>query len=327
MEIFKVIHPGSYTTVQDQGRFGYQQFGIPVCGAVDSFAYRVANALVGNFHGQAALEATILGPTLKVLNKGLIAITGGDLSPFLNGTPLSMWESVAIQPEDIIQFKGVKSGCRAYIAVAGGIDVPMVMGSRSTYVAGKIGGINGRPLEAGDKLNKGENTGKVSGIRVPSNLIPTYSHETELRVILGPQDDYFAEGVEKFFTSTFKVSAKADRMGYRLEGNPILHKNGVKKSIISEPSVPGGIQVPPDGHPIILLVEQTVGGYTKIATVISSDIRKVGQAIPGDLFHFRQIEIEEAHQILKMEEEKVDSIKISPMEQYFRQIQEHLYEF
>ena len=309
MEIFEVIQPGAYTTVQDRGRFSYQEFGVPICGVVDSFAYRVANGLVGNFRGEAALEATILGPTLKVLNQGLIAVAGGNLSPFLNNTPLSMWESVAIQPGDILQFKGVKSGCRAYIAVEGGIDVPLVMGSRSTYVAGKIGGIDGRPLVAGDKLNKGEGIGKV-GIRVPSDLIPIYSDDIEIRVILGPQDDYFSEGIEKFFSSTFKVSAKADRMGYRLEGDSIMHSEGVEKSIISEPSVPGGIQVPPDGQPIIVLVEQTVGGYTKIATVISPDIGKVGQARPGNRIRFRQVELEEAHRILKMEEEKIESVKM-----------------
>ena len=223
-----------------------------------------------------------------------------------------MWESVTIRPGDMIRYKGVKGGCRAYIAVAGGIDVPVVMGSRSTYVAGKIGGIDGRPLAAGDRLNKGQGIAKA-GNRVPSNLIPTYSNDIEIRVILGPQDDYFSEGVEKFFSSTFKVSDKADRMGYRLEGDIIMHRDGVEKSIISEPSVPGGIQVPPDGQPIILLVEQTVGGYTKIATIISPDIEKVGQAKPGDQIHFKQVDIEEAHRILKMEEEKIESIKMSLM--------------
>jgi biotin-dependent carboxylase-like uncharacterized protein len=307
MEIFEVIQPGAYTTVQDRGRFGYQQFGVPVCGVVDSFAYRVANALVGNFQGQAVLEATILGPTLKVFDQGLIAVTGGDLAPFLNNPPLPMWESVAIHPGDIVQFKGIKSGCRAYIAVAGGIDVPMVMGSRSTYVAGKIGGIDGRPLAAGDRLNKGDGRGKA-GIRVPSDLIPSYSDDIEIGVILGPQDDYFSDGIDKFFGSTFKVSTKADRMGYRLEGDPIMHRDGVEKSIISEPSVPGGIQVPPDGQPIVVLVEQTVGGYTKIATVISPDIGKVGQTKPGNRIRFRQVELEKAHRILKMEEEKIGSI-------------------
>ena len=310
MEIFEVMQPGVYTTVQDRGRFNYQQFGVPVCGAVDSFAYRVANALVGNLQGQAVLEATIFGPTLKVLNQGLIAVTGGNLTPLINNTPLPMWKSIAMHPDDVLQFKGVKSGCRAYIAVAGGIDVPLVMGSRSTYVAGKIGGMNGRPLSAGDRLNRGREIAKAEG-HVPSELIPLYPDDREICVILGPQDDYFSEGIEKFFTSTFTVSTKADRMGYRLEGNAIMHKKEVVKSIISEPSVPGGIQVPPDGQPIILLVEQTVGGYTKIATVISSDIGKVGQAKPGDRIRFRQVDIGEAHKIVKEEEEKIEVIKKS----------------
>ena len=310
MEIFEVIRPGAYTIIQDRGRFGYQQFGVPVCGVVDSFAYKVANALVGNFQGQAVLEATILGPTMKALSRGFIAVTGGNLSPVLNNTPIPMWESVPIHPDDMLQFKVIKSGCRAYIAVAGGIDVPLVMGSRSTYVAGRIGGIDGRPLSAGDRLKKGkgEGTGKA-GLRAPSRLIPIYSNDIELRVILGPQDDYFSDALKTFFSSSFKVSAQSDRMGYRLEGNQIMHRKGVEKSIISEPSVPGGIQIPPDGQPIILLVEQTVGGYIKIATVISPDIGKVGQAKPGDWIHFQQVEIEEAHRILKEEEEKIESIK------------------
>lgn len=308
MEIFEVIQPGSYTTVQDRGRFGYQQFGVPISGALDSFAYRVANILVGNFQDKAVLEATVFGPTLRVLNQGVIAITGGDLSPFLGDTRLPMWESVSVQSGDLIQFKGPKSGCRAYIAVAGGIDVPEVMDSRSTYVAGKIGGIEGRPLVAGDCLQKSQGASRA-GIRVPSELIPSYSNEIELRVILGPQDEYFAQGIQNFFASTFEVSTKADRMGYRLEGNPIEHKDGVSKSIISEPSVPGGVQIPPDGHPIILLVEQTVGGYTKIATVISSDLGKIGQAKTGDRIRFQQVDLQEAHRIMKVEEEKIGSIK------------------
>jgi antagonist of KipI len=307
MEIFEVIQPGAYTTVQDSGRFNYQQFGVPVCGVVDSFSYRVANALVGNDKGQAVLEATVFGPTLKVLQQGHIAVTGGNLTPHINNNPLPMWQSIAIHPDDILQFKGVKSGCRAYIAVTGGIDVPLVMGSRSTYVAGKIGGMNGRPLMAGDRLKKGEEMAQPEG-HVPSELIPEYSDDIEIRVILGPQDNYFSDAIETFFASEFTVSTKADRMGYRLEGNAIMHKNGVDKSIISEPSVPGGIQVPPDGQPIILLVEQTVGGYTKIATVISSDIGKVGQAKPGDRICFRQVDIEKAHQIVKEEEQRIEQI-------------------
>jgi biotin-dependent carboxylase-like uncharacterized protein len=268
----------------------------------------MANALVGNIHSEAVLEVTVFGPSLKVSGEGAVAITGGDLSPFLNDSPLPMWESVAVCPGDTVRFKRVKSGCRAYIAVAGGIDVPIIMGSRSTYVAGKIGGIDGRPLAAGDRLNKGEGDGKV-GIRVPSDLVPVYSNDIEIRAILGPQDDYFSKNVERFFTSTFTVSTKADRMAYRLEGEAIRHREGVVKSIISEPSVPGGVQIPPDGRPIILLVEQTVGGYTKIATVISPDIGKVGQAKPGDRIRFQRVELKEAHEVLKKEEEKIASIR------------------
>lgn len=307
MEIFEVIQPGAYTTIQDRGRFGYQQFGVPICGVVDSFAYRVANCLVGNSQSEAVLEATVLGPTMKVLGEAVVAVTGGNLSPILNDAPLPMWSSVAVHSGDTFQFKGVRSGCRAYVGVAGGIDVPIVMGSRSTYVAGKVGGIDGRSLAAGDRLRRGNGKGKA-GIRVPADLVPSYSNDIEIRAILGPQDDYFSESIDKFFTSTFKVSTKADRMGYRLEGDPILHKEGIVKSIISEPSVPGGIQVPPDGQPIILLVEQTVGGYTKIATVISPDIGRVGQAKPGDRIRFRRVELEEAHRILRMEEEKIELV-------------------
>jgi antagonist of KipI len=307
MEIFEVLQPGAYTTIQDRGRFGYQQFGVPVCGRIDPFAYEVANALVGNLEGQAVLEGTVLGPTLRVKGRGVVAVTGGDLTPVLNNTALPMWESVSIQPGDVIQFKGLRSGCRAYVAVSGGIDVPVVMGSRSTYVAGMIGGVDGRPLAAGDRLMKGPGAGKA-GLRVPSDFIPIYPKELEIRVILGPQDDYFHEGIETFLSTTFRISPKADRMGYRLEGDPIKHRDGVEKSIVSEPSVPGGVQVPADGQPIILLVEQTVGGYAKIATVISSDIGQVGQAKTGDRIRFRQVALEEAHRVLKMEEEKIQTI-------------------
>ena len=307
MEIFEVLQPGAYTTIQDRGRFGYQQFGVPVCGRIDPFAYEVANALVGNLEGQAVLEATVLGPTLRVKVRGVVAVTGGDLTPVLNNMALPMWESVSIQPGDVIQFKGLRSGCRAYVSVAGGIDVPVVMGSRSTYVGGVIGGVDGRPLAAGDRLMKGPGGGEA-GLRVPSDFIPTYPKQLEIRVILGPQDDYFHEGIETFLATTFRVSPKADRMGYRLEGDPIKHRDGVEKSIVSEPSVPGGVQVPADGQPIILLVEQTVGGYAKIATVISSDIGRVGQAKTGDRIRFRQVALEEAHGVLKMEEEKIQTI-------------------
>lgn len=308
MDLFEVIQPGVYTTIQDQGRFGYLQFGIPPCGVLDAFAHVVSNLLVGNRINEAVLEATVMGPTLNVLEDGVIAITGGDLSPCLNNSPLPMWESVPIRTGDKINFKGPKGGCRAYLAIGGGIDVSLIMGSRSTYVAGKIGGIEGRPLIKGDKIPKGKIYG-TPGRRVPQEFIPLCSNDPTLRVVLGPQDNYFSEGIEIFFNSEFKVSSKADRMGYRLEGPVIPHKGGVEKSIISEPSVPGNIQVPPDGQPIILLVEQTVGGYTKIVTVISTDLSKVAQAKPGDGIHFERVNLDTAHDIYRQHRLMIERIK------------------
>lgn len=308
MEIFEVIQPGLYTTVQDRGRFGYLQFGIPPCGVVDAYSYKVANLLVGNDIDEAVLEVTVLGPSLNVLRDGVIAITGADLSPHLDDLPIPLWESVSVKNGDEISFKGPRKGCRAYIGIGGGIDVPLVMGSRSTYVAGKIGGIEGRPLIAGDKILGGKNYG-TPGMRIPQELVPSHSINPTIRIILGPQDDYFSEGVQIFIDSEFRVSSKADRMGYRLEGPVISHKEGVEKSIISEPSVPGGIQVPPDGQPIILLIEQTVGGYTKIAAVVSTDIRQVGQTKPGDRIRFKVIGLEEAHRLVLEEREKIRRLK------------------
>ena len=308
MEMFEVLQPGLYTTIQDQGRFGYLQFGIPPCGVIDSYAYQLSNLLVGNSVDEAVLEATVLGPVLQILGDGVIAITGGDLSPQLNDVPIPMWESIPIKRGNKLSFKGLKKGCRAYIAVGGGIDVPPVMGSRSTYVAGKIGGINGRPLIAGDKIPKGKND-STAGKRIPQEFLPNYSNHPTIRVVLGPQEDYFSDGIQTFLNSEFKVSSKADRMGYRLEGPVISHREGVEKSIISEPSVPGGIQVPPDGQPIILLIEQTVGGYTKIATVISTDIGFVGQAKPGDRIRFKAVDLKEAHRLYVENLEKILKLK------------------
>lgn len=308
MEMFEVIQPGLYTTIQDRGRFGYLQFGIPPCGVVDAYAYKLSNLLVGNRGDEAVLEVTVIGPVMNVLEDGVIAITGADLSPHLNDSPLPLWESVPVKRGDKLSFKGLKKGCRAYIAVGGGIDVPPVMGSRSTYVAGKIGGINGRPLIAGDIIPKGKIYG-TPGKRLPEEFVPSHSNNPTIRVVLGPQEDYFSDGIQTFLNSEFKVSSKADRMGYRLEGPVISHREGVEKSIISEPSVPGGIQVPPDGQPIILLIEQTVGGYTKIATVISTDIGFVGQAKPGDRIRFKAVDLKEAHRLYVENLEKILKLK------------------
>ena len=308
MDMFSVLTPGAYTTVQDVGRYGFQQMGIPVSGALDSFAFQTANMLVGNPAGHAVLEITILGPRLEVLAEVDLAITGAWMGMMLNDQPMQGWRSFRVKPGDVLDIGQVKSGCRAYLAVSGGIEVPRVMGSRSTYVGGGLGGIHGRPLKQGDIIGGGETALSFGDRKVPDKWIPDYSADIILRAVAGPQDHFFTDGLETLFKSEYMVSTKADRMGYRLQGPEIVHREGVPKSIISEPSMPGGIQVPADNQPIILLVEQTVGGYTKIATVISTDLPKVAQATPGDAVRFEQVTIETAHGLYRQNRKLLQEI-------------------
>jgi len=309
MDMFKVLVPGPYTTVQDQGRYGFQQFGIPPTGALDQFSFRVANMLVGNPEDAAVLETTIMGPRLEVLAEADIAVTGAEVSISENDQPVEGWTFYRVRPGDVVNVGQVKRGCRAYVAVTGGIDVPVVMGSRSCYVGGKIGGYQGRILAKDDVLPRGEGTALSKPRKMPKEFIPSYPSEILLRAVPGPQDDFFDQGLVTFFESEFTVSSNANRMGYRLEGPQITLKEGVPQSIISEPSLPGGVQIPPDGQAIILLVEQTVGGYTKVATVISTDIPRVAQAKPGDRIRFEKIDLETAHAEFQRQEEMLHQIR------------------
>jgi antagonist of KipI len=311
VDTFLVITPGSFTTVQDKGRLGYQRMGIPVSGVLDSFACRVANLLVGNPEGSAVLESTIVGPQLAVLKEADIALTGAQMDAKLNYKPVERWNTVRVKPGDVLTFQQVKSGCRGYLAVSGGIKVPEVMGSMSTYVGGKIGGYGGRPLRKGDILQRGSGSLLDAPRHLSEKWIPLYPDQINLRTVTGPQDDHFDEGLATLFQSEFMVTPKADRMGYRLQGLPIKHKANVPQSIISEPTMPGGIQVPADGQPIILLVEQTVGGYTKIATVLSTDLPKIAQAVPGDSVKFESVTLETAHAIYHKHEKMLGEISAS----------------
>lgn len=300
MDAFSVQTPGAYTTVQDKGRYGYQQMGIPVSGALDSFAFKVANLLVQNPENRAVLEITFMGPCLEVLINADIAVTGAEMEITLNDRPVEGWKSLRVAPGDILNIIQAKSGCCAYLAITRGISVPEIMGSRSTYASGKIGGFYGRQLKPGDiiKSCRGSLLDKPRQFAIAMRaMIPRYPSKIVLRAIPGPQDNYFHEGMIEFFQSEFNVSPDANRMGYRLQGPAIKNREEMPKSIISEPSVPGGIQIPADGQPIILLAEQTVGGYSKIATVISSDLWKVAQAIPGDTIRFEQVTLETAHAV------------------------------
>ncbi len=301
MTIMKILKPGVYTTIQDLGRYNYQKSGMTVSGAMDEFSLRVANILVGNREDEACLEATLLGPEIKFQGDALIAVTGANLVPMINNEAMDMWSLVKVSEGDVLSFGTVKSGCRSYIAVAHGIDVPEVMGSKSTYVKGKIGGFQGRLLKADDEIKIGTANGEsfAAIIKIPTEFIPLYKKDNTVRVVMGPQDDYFTEeGITTFFNCPYEVTNEADRMGYRLSGTKISHKAGA--DIISDGITMGSVQVPGHGAPIIMMADrQTTGGYTKIATVITPDINIVGQLKPGDNIRFKSIDIVEAHKIYK----------------------------
>ena len=307
--LFTVVFPGLYTTIQDKGRFGYQRYGVPVNGAMDSFAASVANLLVGADATAAVLECTITGPTLTALGQAYVAVTGARMPIRLNGAPMPAWASFPVDAGDLLEIGQVEAGCRCYVAVTGGFEVPVVMGSRSTAMGGGYGGLQGRALKKDDKLARGAGQLLPELRRLPHSLLPSYTDRIVLRAIVGPQDDYFDAGLETFFASEFFVSHEASRAGYRLSGPEIRQKAGKPVSIISESSLPGGVQIPPNGQPIILLTEQTVGGYTKIATVISSDLDLIGQAMPGHSIRFQRIDLSAAHAVKRQKMATLDHIK------------------
>ncbi len=302
MEAIKVISPGPMTTVQDLGRFAFMDRGVPPSGALDSFSCRVANILVGNSDNSAVLEITFMGPTLEVLRDSEIALSGADMAMTINGNPVPGWRSHRVKSGDVIRISKAASGCRGYLAITGGLDVPHVLGSRSSFVRAKIGGIEGKPLMKGDILKRGAGSLLTRPRQLPAELIPIYRKEITLRAIPGPQDDAFTQNIDGFFSSTYEVTSQADRMGYRLNGPAVKHDPGAPKSIVTEPTVQGNIQIPEDGLPIILLVEQTTGGYTKIATVISADISRVAQALPGNRIIFEKVNLDTAHDIYRQRE-------------------------
>jgi len=313
VEAFEVLEPGILTTFQDLGRYGFSQFGVPPSGASDPFSLRVGNLLVGNGEEGACLEVTIRGLKIRALGELVIAITGGDLSPLLNGEPLEMWRTHLLVEGDVISFKKVQTGCRAYLAVSGGFIVPKIMGSSSTYLSGKFGGFEGRELRRGDILYTLDIQSSLDklGLRFPSDWLPPWKkEEVLLRVIPGPQDHHFTEkGFQTFCSSSYQVTPQCDRMGVRLEGPKIERRSDVEESIISEGLISGGIQVPGDGKPIIILTELVTGGYTKIATIISTDLPKVAQLKPGDQVRFNPVSIEEAHLLLREQEERLIKFK------------------
>ncbi|MFS0638235.1 biotin-dependent carboxyltransferase family protein [Mesobacillus foraminis] len=297
--LFQVVKPGLLTSFQDLGRTGYQEFGVVVSGAMDDYALQMANLLVGNDRNEAALEVTLMGPTLKVLEDAVISICGGNLSPTVNGLKAPMWKSFRVKNGDVIEFGRPVEGARAYIALGGGFDLPEIMGSKSTFLKAKLGGLNGRPIER-DAILNGTETGRgTAGRSLHAAEIPRYRKEMVIRVCLGPHLQAFSDSsIQTFLTSIYEVTPQSDRMGYRLKGPLIKHQ--ISADIISEAIPLGGIQVPANGEPIILMADrQTTGGYTRIATVISTDIPLLAQALPGCLLRFVAIPVEEAQQLYR----------------------------
>ena len=314
VEAFEVLEPGFQTTVQDLGRFGFSQVGVPSSGALDLFSLRVGNLLVGNEEGEAGLETAIMGLKLKAMRVVVIAITGGDLFPTLNGDSLEMWRSHLLVEGDIVAFKGVRQGCRAYLCLRGGVAVPKVMGSKSTFLSGKFGGFEGRALKKGDVLQVADLPTPLEGIGVclPPDWIPVFEKEVTMRVVPGPQDHHFTTlGFQTFRSSFYRVTARCDRMGIRFEGARIEKRPEVEESIISESLIPGSIQVPGDGWPMVILNELVTGGYTKIATIVSTDLPKAAQLKPGDRVRFEPIPVAEGHRLLKEQEERLGRFKES----------------
>jgi len=296
--VIRILDAGPQTTVQDLGRTGRMRYGIPPSGPVDRFAFVLVNRLLANPDTAAALECTLMGPRFEMTAAGAIAVTGADMPVTVNGQEAPGWATIAVKSGDVVKLGAARTGVRSYVGFAGGLDVPLVLGSRATYLRGRIGGLQGRALRKGDELAILP-SGSVNPRRVARRDIPDYTGEPTVRAVLGPQADRFTdEGLRALFGGRYEVLPQSDRMGSRLRGPRIEHARG--HDIISDGIALGSIQVPGDGQPIVLLVDrQSTGGYTKAATICSSDIWRVGQARPGQWLRFQWIEVEEAHRLLR----------------------------
>jgi biotin-dependent carboxylase-like uncharacterized protein len=302
----KVIKPGLATTVQDAGRVGYYNVGIPLSGALDQYSFSAANLLVGNDENAAVLECTLMGPELEFERDAVIAVTGSEMAPKLNGAPAPGNQALAVQAGTVLSFDFMRVGARAYIAIAGGIDVPVILGSRSTYGLGAFGGFQGRKLQAGDVVRVGPAKGtQTIGRRVPDDLAMPLPKELELRVVPGL---YFHritdEAAQTFFEDTWSVALEADRIGYRYkQGRPLQFKDreqpfgaGSDPSNIVDAGYPyGSIQVPGGLEPIILHRDAVSGGgYAMIGTVIGADMDRIAQMQPNNKARFVKVDLDMA---------------------------------
>lgn len=305
--MIELVSVPSLTTIQDLGRHGYQKFGVPVSGVMDEVSARLANYLVGNEDNAPLLEFVLRGPTIRFHASAVFAV-GGDVDVRLNGIPINPWESYWAKRGDVLEIGTLKSGMYGYIAFSGGIKCEPILGSCSTYLRAKFGRVlkNGDVLKLGYALLPGRESRKL-----PEEFTPRYTNESEVRVILGPQEDHFTEkGIETFLSSAYVVTPESDRMGYRLEGPAIEHSER-GADIITDAIPLGSIQVPKSGKPIIMLADrQTTGGYAKIGVVARIDVPKVAQTRPGGKLKFRAASVEEAQEALRRRETIMEAIKM-----------------
>jgi antagonist of KipI len=306
-----VEEPGLSTTVQDLGRPNAITAGVPPGGAMDRFAHSAANLLVGNDANAATLECTLSGPRLVAVHSCLIAITGADLDPHINGQPVPMWKGLFLGEAGVLTFAGRRNGARAYISVAGGIEGARWLGSLSTNLMAARGGMSGRVLKAGDSIQVGGEAIKpaVSGRRMPEHLRPAYG-EANLHAIVGPHVKRLdAEGRRLLFNSPFEVTKDSNRMGYRLEG-PRLETSG--DDLLSFGLTSGAVQVPNGGQPILLMADhQTAGGYPVVATVVSAAMPVAAQLLPGDELRFVETTLEQAQLMRNALNIALDSLRVA----------------
>jgi antagonist of KipI len=299
-----IIKPGMLSSFQDMGRWGFQHLGVPVGGVMDTFSHRLANLLVGNLTDQATLEMTVTGPVIQFEHTACIALAGADLSPTINGKPIPMHRPLIVQPADTLRFGERRHGARTYMALHGGADIEAVLNSYSTQLRGQLGGYKGRALKTGDTIafrqslrteqaKQLQDTLDSSRFHLPA--LPLLATDSPVRVLTGPHTPMFTPASQHaFFNTPFVITAQSERMGYRLKGESLQRCESTQ--IVSEATGFGTIQVPPDGHPIVLMADrQTTGGYPKIAHVASIDLPRLAQKMPGDTLFFREITLDEAH--------------------------------